>query len=202
MKSLRAYHCSDEIKNEAERIYMEAVASGTKKKFNEMAIFFCLFHAHQIMNDPVDPNSLAATLQLNKSKINKALKYYGIENLPYGDKSTGNMKIKSGRHCDNTGYVEPRDIIPYYCDKLNIAPEVTHEIIGFYNIIVGKSRSISEKSPRPVIAGLIMYYIKTNGISLDMEKFYLTFNLSPNTIRSMVNQITVIDNGERKTANF
>lgn len=186
-KEIRNLPYGDDIKELADCIYSSINLEGSKKKPKKMAIHYCLFQAHQKLGQPIDPYMLGTSIGLSADKVSKSLNYY-------------NQQTGSG-YQNTISYIDPIDLIPVYCQTLRLTEDTIRAIVDYYRTITRKMPSLLDKPPRTIVAGIINYYMVTNGIKVEKDDFARLFQLSFGTINSTCKKISKIDN-ESSAANF
>ena len=172
-KELTALGHSGEVVSRADDIYQRISSGSTGKCIRRRIIFWCVFQAHIQMGICVDPFYMGRTKHnLTTKDINQAFTQYGS----YA----------------NTGYdgqlsfVDPVELIPYYCNILGVWDEVVNFIKDKYTELTENYPGIKQKPVRPTLAAFIYIMLKNFGVEPNMESYADIFTLSPSTVKSTI----------------
>lgn len=168
-----------EVKNKALEI-SKRLNRSTKRgsKLNQL-IFMSISYAHDELDIPCDPKRLAQIIGMKQNEINKA-------RSTYSEVQTGYKPILKKK--------EACDLIPRYCEYLNLTADIIVDIQEFGKSIISKRPTLNEKFPQNVAAGIILCYLTLNGITIDKKLYSELVILSEVTIINMSKQIASIHN--------
>ena len=175
---LSKYNFPEEILIESDNIYQQLNINIKRKDNRLMLKFFLIYNAYINLNRVNDPLKLADIIGLDRNKINKVFKVFSSENTGY--------EIKDIQ-------ISPLDYIPIYYKESGLQYDGLEHLMKFAKQIIAKDRTLLEKSPQIVAAGMIIYYLKINCIK-SSEHFIKSINRSENDMIKMINQIGNIDN--------
>lgn len=170
---------SEDVKLLADDIYRRLNLNTKRGRQRKKLMFYCVIKAYRELGIVCDPKIVAKEVGINMNEINKAI-------------NMGNEYSRiSGS--DNGVYHKPQDFIPDYCKQLMLPDECKEEILKLTSEIINKQPSILENYPQVLAAAIILYYLTTHGVKIDIDEFSKIFLRSPVTIQKLVKVIADID---------
>lgn len=180
LPDLKSYNFCDEIKNCADVIYNKMNYRVRRGKIRNQMIFFCVYSAHIELNIDIDPISLGAQFNLTSGEVQRCDSLFSPLQTGYRPPST------------NTS---PTKYLPNYCQRLALSDDSINEVRKLSNIILRKDPTLFQENPQTVAAGLLRYFIITNGITTDDPQTLGSITGRSNvTIENMYRRISSIDN--------
>jgi transcription initiation factor TFIIIB Brf1 subunit/transcription initiation factor TFIIB len=180
LPDLKKYDFTNEIKNKADVIYSKMKYQVRRGKIRFQMLFFCIYCAHLELNIDINPIHLGGLFGLSKGEVQRCESIFSPLQTGYKPPT----KITS-----------PLGYLPNFCSILSLSNDAVNDITNLGNKILNKDKSLYQENPQTVAAGLLRYYIITNGIILN-EPQKLTFitGRSNVTIDVMYRRISAIDN--------
>jgi len=180
LNDLKAFGLPEDITIRADIIYNKMKQRVQRGKIRDQKLFFCAYNAYRELDRDVDPISLGAMFGLTPGEVQKTDSRFS--------------PLQTGYHPPNraTSCIE---FIPSYAKSLNLSDELTAKIINFALSLLNKDTSLSHEPPKTMAAGMLKYYMLTNGIALDQPYniAYIT-GRSMATIENAYNRISRVDN--------
>lgn len=162
----------DDIKWKACSIYAELLTTSLRKKNRMKAICYCLHQSYLDMGNPQDVIIIGRKLGLSDADADSAVTKFSA-------------KLPSNSNHD-MGFIDIPSLIKCYSaeDQLNFTKESVRDLIDFWNRLVAKESSLSNRSPRTLVAGISWTYIKKNNAEshTGIEAHAALFGLRPITV--------------------
>jgi len=179
---LKQYPLDDEIRVRANIINGKMKVTFHRSKKLVQYLFYCVYCAYRELGLHVNPQKLGEMFKLTSHEITQANLIYCCMQTKYEPKDME---------------VSPLDYIPDYCQDLGLSKGAEEEIIKIGREVIEKYPPILEKPPRNIAAGIISYYMKTEGVVLnDPKHLAAVAHLSPANIREVFKIISVIYNSD------
>lgn len=170
----------NDVKIEAERIFRKLETNTKRGRRRKKLLFYCIFTAYTILNQPKDPKSIAELVDISSTQITKAFSMCSESQTNY--------------KAPNVNWT-PIDFIPQYLESCGLSPDCEEEVIQFAKEILDKDPDLYESYPQVVAAGILQYYMTINGaININKKKFADIFKKSEMTISKMYKKIAQIHN--------
>jgi transcription initiation factor TFIIIB Brf1 subunit/transcription initiation factor TFIIB len=164
----------------ANDIYQQLNLTTKRGRQRRKLIFYCVIKAYRELGIVCDPKVVAKEVGIKTTDINKAM-------------NIGNEYSRLSGNNNNGFYHKPQDFIPEYCKQLMIPEDCTQDILRLTSNIIEKQPSILENYPQILAAAIILYYLTTHGVNIDIEEFSRMFLRSPVTIQKLVKVIADVD---------
>jgi len=180
MNDLKNQLFSIDLKNRADVIYSKMKYQVRRGKIRTQMLFFCVYCAHLELNIEVNPIQLGSVFGLTKGEVQRCDSVFSPLQTGYRPPP----KITS-----------PLGYLPDFCEKLNLSIEAINDIKVLGLKILNNDKNLYQENPQTVAAGLLRYYIITNGLVLnDPQKLTNITGRSNVTIDVMYRRISAIDN--------
>lgn len=179
LKDMESFDLSDDIKNKAEEIFGKLNSATKRGNRRKQLIFFCIYNAYNEVGNPQDPKRIAEMVGIRTSEMTKALSMFSEAQTGYKPPSI---------------HVNALHFLPQYCNDLNLTEDTTNEILNFAQKILDRDPDLKETFPQKVAAGILSYYAKINGITIDKRFYSKMVQLSDVTINNMRKYIEKLDN--------
>lgn len=183
LKELQKYELPQHITVKADVIYTKMRHQVRRGGIRIKQLFICTYYAYIELNETVEPYTLGMNVfKLTRNEIQ--ISYNIFSPL-------------------QTGYYPPsvitscKDYIAIFCKKMNISDNSLERINNMSDIFIQKDPSLAEESPQTLAAGILHYYMLTNGIVTENNNEIITVtSRSFVTIQSISKKISLIDNKE------
>ncbi len=164
------------------RTLMEKTVSKRINRIKHLK-FICVFFAYNDLEIVVQPEDIAIMVGITKKEMFKSIQTHSELETGYRPK---NIRAT------------PAALLERYCETLEMMDH-KDDIIKMAKKILSKDPMIDdEKMPQVIAGGLLMYYLKINGITIKGEKIENTAasvsHKSAETIKSTCKRIYEIDN--------
>lgn len=181
LKDMIGLPYSDNIKQHANSIFNRFNSNKTYRSQRRVKlIFYCIYNAHKELDLNVNPTEVAIAVGMDPRNCSKALSLFSEVETGYRPPQISST---------------PQHFLPGYCDKLEIKDEEAFQaIMDLAGKILRKEPALREKSPQKIAAGILKYWMDTNGVKIKEEDYARVVRQSPTTIKSIVNEIEVVDN--------
>jgi hypothetical protein len=180
LPDLKQYPFADDIKNQADVIYNKMKYQVRRGKIRFQMLFFCIYCAHLELGVDINPIQLGSQFGLSQGEVQRCDSLFSPLQTGYRPPST------------NTS---PMGYLPNYCQDMNLSHDAIEEIMKLAANILNKDSTLYQENPQTVAAGLLRYYIVTNGITTDdPQKVARITGRSNVTIEGMFRRIATIDN--------
>lgn len=180
LNDLERYSLPEDIKIQADIIYNKMRYQVRRGKIRFQMLFFCVYYAHIELGRDVNPVQLGATFNLTQGEVQRCDSLFS--------------PLQTGYHPPSTN-MSPLNYLPDYCQGMDLSSDAVDDIISLSSSILKKDRSLLQENPQTVAAGLLKYYLVTNGIMMDdVTKISKVTNRSSVTIDTMYRMIATIDN--------
>lgn len=181
LPDLRQYSLPDDIKRQADLIYNKMKYIVRRSKSRRQLLFFCVYCAYlELGINNVDPNRLGSQFGLTQGEVQRCDSLFSPLQTGYKPPIVN---------------VSPLNYLPGYCYELNLSQESADDISKMGASILAKDSSLTQENPQTVAAGLLRYYIITNGIIIENpQRITLLTGRSNITIDGMFRRISAIDN--------
>ncbi|MEM2987184.1 MAG: hypothetical protein QXV60_03700, partial [Nitrososphaerota archaeon] len=169
-----------DIKNQADVIYNKMKYQVRRGKIRHQMLFFCVYCAYLELNRNVNPIELGEIFGLSQGEVQRCNSLFSPLQTGYKPPSRN---------------ISPISYLPDFCKNIGLSQDALESIINMAVIILNKDPSLYQENPQTVAAGLLRYYIITNGIMIeDPQRITRVTNRSIVTIESMFKRICTIDN--------
>lgn len=180
LPDLKEYPLPDDIKNRADVIYNKMYYRVRRGKIRDQLLFFCAFCAYNELNRDVNPIELGALFGLTAGEVQRCDSIFSYLQTGYRPPSN---------------HISPLRYLPNFCRNLDLSDDAINAILALARNILQKDPSLSQENPQTVAAGLLRYYIVTNGIVCDdPQQIIKVTDRSIVTIEGMYRRIATIDN--------
>lgn len=177
---LKNYHLGDEIKNMADTIYKKMKPQVRRGKKRQQMLFFCVYCAHMELNKDINPIELGKMFGLKQGEVQRCDSLFS--------------PLQTGYHPPSKT-VTPISYLKKYSENINLSQETGDQLVALGIHILAKEPSLAQDSPQTVAAGMLRYFIVTNGILIsDATIVPMVTNRSNVTIDCMYKKIALIDN--------
>jgi transcription initiation factor TFIIIB Brf1 subunit/transcription initiation factor TFIIB len=165
IKDLENLSIPDDIKYEASDIFrrLNILTRGNKRK---KIIFYCIYFAYKKFKINKDPKEICSMLNINAINSNKDFfyKFYNLLDEKSKQEIFSNSEVRLEDYIDN--------IINLLEETIKLNSFCKEEILNILQNIRAKNQNIEQNfSPRVISAGIIMYYLLTNGIIIDIKEY-------------------------------
>lgn len=170
----------EDIKNRADLIYNKMAQRVRRGKIRNQLLFWCVYQAHRELGRKADPVGLGAKFGLNQGEVSKCDSIFS--------------QLQTG-YCPPVSTASPIQYLPDYCMRLGIQHDGITQIQTLAGQVLRKDPVLLQDNPQTVAAGILRYFIVTNGITVDDPGLIATItNRSNVTIDNMFRRISTIDN--------
>lgn len=170
---------SEDIRNEAERIFQQLEIKTKRSKRRKKLLFYCVFNAYKSLGQSRDPKTVAEEIGMSPNEMTKALSMCSECQTGYRPPSV---------------FHSPLQFLPEYYAQTNLDPSDYSMIDTFAKNILAKDPDLLQHYPQVVAAGILLYYTTINGITVDKKKFSELVRRSEMTINKMFKRISNLDN--------
>jgi transcription initiation factor TFIIIB Brf1 subunit/transcription initiation factor TFIIB len=179
-KDLEKYTFPDDIKNMADVIYSSMNYQMRRGKKRDMIVFHCTYSAHLELDREVNPIQLGMEVfKLTKEEITRCDSIFSPLQTGYRPPSKDSS---------------PLNYIPDYCRRIGLSEDATALVLAHAKKIMTKSKGLDQEHPQTIAAGILRYYLITNGIELkDKELLTRVTGRSIVTIDTACKSIALID---------
>jgi transcription initiation factor TFIIIB Brf1 subunit/transcription initiation factor TFIIB len=165
VKDLENLPIPEEIKHEASDIFrrLNIVTRGNKRK---KIMFYCIYFAYKKLNINKDPKDICNMLNIESINSNKDFfyKFYNLLDEKSQQEITSNSEIKVEDYIDS--------IINLLEETIKLNTFCREEILKILQDLREKNQHLEQDfSPRVISAGIVMYYLLTNGIIMDIKQY-------------------------------
>ena len=179
LPDLEKLRIPDDVKNEAERIFQQLELSTKRGYRRKRLVFYCIYSAYKTLGRAHDPKKIAKLVGIKTTEMSKALSMCSPAQTNFQPPSV---------------YHTPKDFIPEYHQMVNLSPSCLDEVLSLCDTISELDPEILEGNPQVVAAGMLMYFMQINGMSVNRKAFAQNVSVSEMTINKMFNQISKIHN--------
>ena len=180
LNDLRGYPFTEDIKNTADAIYNKMIYRVRRGKIRNQMLFYCVYCAHLELKRDVDPIELGGHFGLNQGQIQRCDSMFSFLQTGYKPASTN---------------ISPLRYLTSYCKNMQLSEEIYDEVLKFASNILSKDKSLLQENPQTVAAGILRYYMVSNGIiTEDTNKMKKVTSRSNVTIDNIFKKIVAIDN--------
>lgn len=177
---LKLYPFDDEILNTADRIHSKMKKRTRRGNIRVQLRYHLIYCAHLELGRSVDPIALGRIFSLTPSQVQKCDSLFSPIQTGYTP-----PKFQDG----------PGNYLSGYCNEVPLTETATRAALELCSEIMHKSPSLYEENPRTVAAGILKYYISTNGIVIPNPELLSTITERSNaTIIQMYKKIAAVDN--------
>jgi hypothetical protein len=177
---LKQYPFTDDIKNQADVIYNKMIYRVRRGKIRDQMLFYCVYCAHLELDRDVNPTQLGTFFNLTPGEVQRCDSIFSPLQTGYRPPSTNTSALR---------------YLPDYCRNMHLSEDAIEEIINLARSILRKDPTLSQENPQTVAAGLLRYYIVTNGVECDdPQRITKVTGRSNVTIEGMYRRIATIDN--------
>jgi len=170
---------SDDIKIRANAIYLKMNPTTNRAKKRTFLLFYCIYNAYKELNIDIDPSELGDIFGLTSGELQKTSSMFSRLQTNY-------KPINKPRTISN--YIND------YCNNIGLKDYVD-DIIQLSDSILEKNIDLNQSATQPVAAGMIKYYMTSNGIELSNKEFLAKVaKRSDTTIEAMYKKISAADN--------
>lgn len=177
-KDIEKYDLPIDIAKETNKSYLEITNGQIRRgNFRKSIIFACAFNAYKNQNKHPNTEEIREKFGLSKKEASKGLTFYNL-----------NKKDKKKAPT----YISPTSFIPRIMEKFNSGEQHISKVTDLYNKIYNRSKLLNRSNPQSVIAGLVFYYFKLIGGTINCAKFSKMVKLSDITISRISKNISEI----------
>ena len=167
----------ENIKLEANDIYIKMNLFSKKSGKRKKLIFVCVYYAYSNLGSPGDPKTIAGLVGIDTKDINKAF------NLIHGSDYRPEIK-----------FYKPSDFIPEFCRACYLNKKNHVEVLQLAEEIWNKETDLNSSFPQVVAAAIIMYYLDIHGISYQVNVFSNLIKKADATLIIMKNRVAAAHN--------
>ena len=178
VQDLKALDFPDEIKKQANQIFMSMNCPTKRSKKRKLLLFFCIYSAYMELGIPQIPNIIAKKVSISPSEVSKAMALFS--------------ESQTGYHPPYM-LITPLHYLPEYCTKLGFTNPTKELVYDMAKKIMDKDRTLVEESPQKISAGIIQFFMVMNGIQFKKREFAKMFGFSEVTINNIFKRIVSID---------
>lgn len=179
MNDLEKLNLPEDVKLEAERIFHRLSTSTKRGKRRKKLLFYCIFNAYNMLGQPQDPKFIAELVDISPTEMTKAFSMCS--------------EIQTNYRPPNI-HKTPLDFLPQHIQRVGLDSTCTDDIMALGSEVLLKDPELYEHYPQVVAAGILLYYLTINGISVDKKKFAELFRRSEMTIVKMFKRISQVHN--------
>lgn len=176
LKDLEQYSIPQDVKEEANKIYKSLNISIKRGKRRKRVIFFCLFHAFHRLGQTKDPKQLADLLGISPTEATKA-----------------------SVHCTEelVEYYSPIDFLENIIESVGLDKSTClEEIKALIQKVIEKDSEIQEFYPQVVAAAVVLFYMISQGYSVNRKEFSKRVRRSEMTINKVFRKVWKICNDD------
>lgn len=152
IKDLEKYNLPDDVKYQANDIFLRMNPKTHRNKKNIQRLFYCSYRAYKELNLIINFTDLCAIFDLNKGDGQKALKLFS-------PLQTGYMPtIKT---------YTATDFIKSVCSEFNFSEETIEDITKLGKSILEKHKQLNDKTIIFLTKAIIKYYIQINSLDIN-----------------------------------
>ena len=180
-KDLEDVPLPEEFKAKANEIFSRSSVPTRRSKRRQMMIFYCLILAYKDLNEIEFPELIAKAVGLGPEDMSKSLAME--EHFP-------NHDISSIKYT-------PQDFIPRCITIINNELFIRipcKDVMLLANRVIDIDKSLLEVAPQKVALGIVLYYMRTRGVSYSEEKISDIFCKSITTLQTLIDNIATADN--------
>jgi transcription initiation factor TFIIIB Brf1 subunit/transcription initiation factor TFIIB len=178
IQDLKALDFPDEIKKQANQIFMSMNCPTKRSKKRKLLLFFCIYSAYMELGIPQIPNIIAKKVSISPSEVSKAMALFS--------------ESQTGYHPPYV-LITPLHYLPEYCAKLGFTDTTKELVYQLAKQIMEKDKTLMEESPQKISAGIIQFFMVMNGIQFKKKEFAKMFGFSEVTINNIFKRIVSID---------
>jgi transcription initiation factor TFIIIB Brf1 subunit/transcription initiation factor TFIIB len=180
MKDLEKYNFPEEVKIKADCIYNSMEPQVRRGKMRKKLLFYCLYHAYIELKIIVDPFVIGKKFDLTSTDIQTSYHTFSPLQTKYNPPTVN---------------ISPKDYIKNFCKELNISEHGEEEINSMIDSFLEKDPSLEEENPKTFASGVLMFYMKINGITTEQPGKIVEVTLrSMVTIQTIYKKISELDN--------
>lgn len=180
LNDLGQYPLPDDIKNTADVIYNKMTYRVRRGKIRFQMLFFCVYCAYLELKRNINPIQLGKMFGLTPGEVQRC------------DSIFSPLQTNYQPPRNNTS---PLQYLPDYCEQMQIADTALAGVVALGASILKKDPSLTQENPQTVAAGILRYYIVTNGIMTDDASLISKVTgRSSVTIEGIYRKIAQIDN--------
>lgn len=180
LPDLKGYPFPDDIKNKADVIYNKMKYQVRRGKIRFQMLFFCIYCAHIELGIDVNPIQLGAQFGLTSGEVQKCDSLFSPLQTGYKPPF---------KNASPLGYLSD------YITRMDLSEDLVTHVTQTAANILRKDPTLYQENPQTVAAGLLRYYMFTNGItSEEQDKINRVTDRSNVTIDGMFRRICQIDN--------
>ena len=180
LPDLKAYPFPDDIKNRADVIYNKMKYQVRRGKIRFQMLFFCVYYAHIELGRDVNHIQLGKQFGLTPGEVQKCDSIFSELQTGYKPPS---------KNASPLGY------LPDYIRAMDLSEDLINDITLTASSILRKDPTLHQENPQTVAAGLLRYYMYSNGITTENPgKINSVTSRSNVTIDGMFRRICTIDN--------
>jgi hypothetical protein len=177
---LQKYPFPDDIKNRADVIHSKMRNKVHRSKVRDQMLFYCVYCAHLELQRDCNPIQLGMQFKLTPGEVQRCDSLFSPLQTGYRPPSLTTSPL---------GY------LPDYCQAMELTSDALEEITRMGAAVLKKDPSLLQENPQTVAAGMLRYYIVSNGITTeDPLKITRVTTRSHVTIDGMYRRIAIIDN--------
>lgn len=179
LSDLDKINISDDVRIEAERIFQQLETNTKRGKRRKKLLFYCIFNAYLSLKQSKDPKYVAELVGIAPTEMSKAFSMCSESQTNYRPPSV---------------FHSPIDFIPEYHRKVGLDESCLDSVLDLAKTILKKDPDLNENYPQVVAAGILLYYMTINGVSVNKKEFSKLVRRSEMTISKMYKRISYIHN--------
>jgi transcription initiation factor TFIIIB Brf1 subunit/transcription initiation factor TFIIB len=164
----------DEIKHEANTVFLNMNCPTKRSKKRKLLVFYCLYCAYLELRNPQVPTAIARKIPIKQSEIPKAMALFS--------------EIQTGYRPPDIK-ITPIHYLKDYCSQLGFTEETTSMVIDLTDRLMLKDITLKEESPQKTSAGILQCFMIMNGIQFKKKEFAKMFGFSEVTINNIYKKI-------------
>lgn len=169
----------DDVKQYADRIFQQLETNTKRGKRRRKLIFYCILTAYNLLKKPQDPKIIAEIVGIADTEMTKAVSMCSELQTKFRAPTTFRL---------------PTDFIPEYAHIVGISESSINDVMNLGYEILEKDKDLLENYPQVVAAGIILYYLTINGVTVNKREFAKIIKRSEMTISKMYKRIMTIHN--------
>jgi hypothetical protein len=180
LKDLKPFDIPENIKFRADVIYNKMHYHVRRKKIRYQMLFYCVYCAYLELNQNVDPTELGVLFGLKQGDVQRCDSLFSPLQTGY------TPPVKHAR---------PTKYLDQYCEKIGLDNDAGLQIKKLSEALMIKDPEFLQENPQTVAAGILKYFVITNGIILEDPDIIRTVTKRSNaTIDAIFQRIITIDN--------
>jgi transcription initiation factor TFIIIB Brf1 subunit/transcription initiation factor TFIIB len=177
ISDLKTLDFPDEIKMEANKVFLRMNCPTKRSKKRKLLVFYCLYCAYLELKNPQVPTAIARKIPIKQSEIPKAMALFS--------------EIQTGYRPPDIN-ITPIHYLKDYCCQLGFTEETKSMVIDLTEELMKKDFTLREESPQKTSAGILQCFMIMNGIQFKKKEFAKLFGFSEVTINNIYKKILTI----------